>query len=98
MQKRVELARALALDPQLLLLDEPMAGLTHDEKQELIALVRELNRSLDITIVLIEHDMGVVMKTSDRIVVLDQGVKLAEGPPAEIANDERVIRAYLGEA
>jgi branched-chain amino acid transport system ATP-binding protein len=98
LQKRVELARALAGEPAVLLLDEPMAGLTHDEKQELIGILRHLNQAQGMTLVLIEHDMGVVMSISDRIVVLDHGVELAQGTPAQIANDSAVIRAYLGEA
>lgn len=97
LQKRVELGRAMAVEPKLLLLDEPMAGMTQAEKGDLMRLVIELSRTTGITVILIEHDMGVVMNMSDRIVVLDHGQKIAEGTPAEIGRDEHVIRAYLGE-
>lgn len=95
-QKRVELARALSLDPTLVLLDEPMAGITPAEKRVLAALIREIHETRGITVVLIEHDMEIVMDLSDRIAVLDRGAKIAEGTPSEIGNDSAVIAAYLG--
>ncbi|MDA9882399.1 ABC transporter ATP-binding protein [Alphaproteobacteria bacterium] len=96
LQKRVELGRALAMEPEILLLDEPMAGMNVEEKQDMSRFVLTVNNELKTTIVLIEHDMGVVMDISDRIVVLDYGKKIGSGLPQEIRNNKAVIDAYLG--
>ena len=95
--KRLEIARALALEPQVLLLDEPAAGLNQTEAREIDALIRELAAG-GMTVLLVEHNMHLVMEVSDRVLVLDRGARLAEGTPAEVARDERVIEAYLGVA
>ena len=98
LQKRVELARALVAEPKLLLLDEPMAGMNLEEKEDIARFVLDANEELGYTIALIEHDMGVVMDICDRVVVLDFGNKIAEGTPDEIKSNPRVIKAYLGTA
>ncbi len=97
LQKRVELARALAMRPKILLLDEPCAGMNLEETEDIARFVLDINEEWGCTIILIEHDMGVVMDISDRVCVLDFGKKIAEGPPAAIRHDEHVIKAYLGE-
>ena len=98
LQKRVELGRALAMEPDLLLLDEPMAGMNLEEKQDMCRFILDINEQYGTTIVLIEHDMGVVMDISERMIVLDYGRKIAEGSPDEIRGNQKVIDAYLGVA
>jgi len=96
LQKRVDLGRALAMEPQVLLLDEPMAGMNLEEKQDMSRFILDVNDEFGTTIVLIEHDMGVVMDISDRVVVLDYGKKIGDGTPEEVRSNEEVISAYLG--
>ena len=98
LQKRVELGRALAAEPKILLLDEPMAGMNIEEKQDMCRFILDVNDHFGTTVVLIEHDMGVVMDLSDRVVVLDYGKKIGDGPPDEVRADPEVIKAYLGVA
>jgi len=98
LQKRVELGRALAAEPKILLLDEPMAGMNIEEKQDMCRFILDVNDHYGTTVVLIEHDMGVVMDLSDRVVVLDYGKKIGDGPPDEVRSNPEVIKAYLGVA
>ncbi len=98
LRKRVELGRALALEPRLLLLDEPFAGMTLEEKEDMVRFLVELNDGWGQTMILVEHDMSVVMSISQRIVVLDFGKKITEGPPEMVQNHPQVIKAYLGDA
>ncbi|MBT7758448.1 MAG: ABC transporter ATP-binding protein [Rhodospirillaceae bacterium] len=96
LQKRVELGRALAAEPRLLLLDEPMAGMNQEEKEDMVRYVLDVNQEWGTTIALIEHDMGVVMDISDHVMVMDMGAKISQGTPDEVRADHRVIEAYLG--
>ena len=96
LQKRVELGRALAAEPNMLLLDEPIAGMNIDEKLDMACFIQEINRNRGTTIVLIEHDMGVVMDISDHVVVMDYGAKIGDGTPEEVMSNQKVIDAYLG--
>jgi branched-chain amino acid transport system ATP-binding protein len=97
LQKRVELGRALALEPKVLLLDEPMGGMNQEEKEDMARFILDVNEERGVTVILIEHDMGVVMDISDRVAVLDMGQKIAEGSPDEVRANARVIKAYLGD-
>src|SRR5207253_5388040 len=97
LRKRVELGRALALDPKVMLLDEPMGGMNQEEKEDMARFVLDINAEWGTTIILIEHDMGVVMDISDRVAVLDMGQKIAEGKPDEVRVNPAVVKAYLGE-
>jgi branched-chain amino acid transport system ATP-binding protein len=98
LQKRVELGRALAMEPKLLLIDEPVSGMNLEEREDMARYILDINEEMDVTIILVEHDMGLVMDLSDRVSVLNFGTKIAEGSPQDIAKNPEVISAYLGEA
>jgi branched-chain amino acid transport system ATP-binding protein len=97
LQKRVELGRALAMEPKLLLIDEPVSGMNLEETEDMARYILDINEDMKITIVLIEHDMGLVMEISDRVCVLNFGTKIAEGTPKEVSENLEVVKAYLGE-
>ncbi len=97
LQKRVELARALAMQPKILLIDEPVSGMNLEEREDMARYIIDINEEMDITIVLIEHDMGLVMDLSDRVTVLNFGTKIAEGTPGEVSKNPEVVKAYLGD-
>jgi branched-chain amino acid transport system ATP-binding protein len=96
-QKRVEVARALTLGPRLLLLDEPMAGMNIEEKEDMVRFIMDIQKERNITVVLVEHDLGVVMDISDRVDVLDYGELIGSGTPEEVARDPKVVEAYIGD-
>ncbi len=98
LRKRVELGRALALEPKLLLLDEPMAGMNTEETEDMARYIIDINEEMGITVILIEHDMNVVMNISDTVTVMDFGKKISEGKPEDVRRDPKVIKAYLGES